>query len=31
VKVFDPAELLWGVGDEHAAGLGDAAKGIVDG
>ena len=30
-EVFDPAELLWGVGDEHAAGLGEAAEGVVGG
>ena len=28
---MDPAELLGGVGDEHAAGVGDAAEGVVGG
>jgi hypothetical protein len=30
-EVFYPAELLRGVGDEHAAGVGDAAEGVVGG
>ena len=30
-EVFDPVKLLGGIGDEHAAGLGDAAEGVVGG
>jgi len=30
-EILYPVELLGGVGDEHAAGLGDAAEGVVGG
>jgi hypothetical protein len=30
-EALDPVELLGGVGYEHAAGLGDAAEGVVGG